>query len=53
MITAPKTLNTETATAIEILQDMLKFKQQGHRSYKDGTELPSASILIKLINEIG
>ena len=51
MITVPKTLDNETATAKEILQDKLKFKQQGHRLYKDGSELPSASELIKLINE--
>jgi len=51
MIIAPKTLDNETATAKEILQDKLKYKQQGHRSYKDGTELPSAAELIKLINE--
>jgi len=51
MIIAPKTLDNETATEKEILQDKLKYKQQGHRSYKDGTVLPSAAELIKLINE--
>jgi hypothetical protein len=51
MITAPKTLDIETASAKEILQDKLKCKQHGWRTYKDGTELPSAAELIKLINE--
>lgn len=52
MITAPKNWNNETTTELELLKDKLKFKQHGHRLYKDGTELPTAAELLNLINKL-
>lgn len=52
MITALKNWNNNPTTELELLRDKLKFKQHGHRLYKDGTELPTAAELLQLINEV-
>ena len=52
MITVPKNWSNNPTTELELLKDKLMFKQQGHRLYKDGTELPTAAELLNLIKKL-
>jgi len=51
-IKAPVSSTVTVLTELDVLKDKLSYRQHGNRRYRDGSELPTAVELLRLINEV-